>query len=85
MVATNLRVGADEIDLVAVDEGRRAAVEVKYTTRRGTDPLAAVDSSKLDRVRRASSQTRFGIARIDLLGISDCDGVVEIRWLVGVA
>lgn len=85
MVATNLRVGADEIDLVALDGDRRAAVEVKYTTRRRTDPLAAVDSSKLDRVRRASSQTRFGIARIDLLGISDGDGMVEIRWLVGVA
>lgn len=85
VVARNLRVGPDEVDLVVLDGDRRVAVEVKYTTQPGVDPLGSVGSSKLERIRRAVARADPAVHRIDLVGVIECERAIEARWLIGVA
>lgn len=84
ILARNLRAGPDEVDLLVVDDGVVAAVEVKSTGRPDVDPLDAVDDRKLERIGRAISQMHHGVDRIDLLGINRSHGRTEVRWLVDV-
>ena len=80
----NVRSGPHEVDLIVDEGGVVAAVEVKYTSRRGHEPLDAVDDAKLDRVRRAAVNAGTGAVRIDLLGVTVSARFAEVRWLVGV-
>lgn len=83
VVARNVRVGHDEIDLIVEGEGQRIAVEVKCAAN-GDDPLLAVDDAKLARTWRAAASIGR-IARIDLVGVSITPHGVEVRWLQGVS
>lgn len=84
IVARNHRSGPDEIDLIVEDRDRLVAVEVKSTTRRGVDPLDAVDDGKLERVRRGLAGFDRPVHRIDLVGVAVTEWGVEFRRLVGV-
>ena len=79
----NVRVDADEIDLVVVDGAAVAAVEVKTSTN-GDDPLEAVDDAKFGRIERAVVGSPWRINRIDLVGITAERRGITIRWLRGV-
>lgn len=84
MIARNLRVGPDEVDLVVEDASVLVAVEVKSTTRSGVDPLDAVDGAKLRRLRRGLAGTDIPVGRIDLVGLTARRRGLELRRLVGV-
>jgi putative endonuclease len=83
IVASNLRVDADEVDLVVERGGVTAAVEVK-TSVNGDDPLEAVDDAKFGRFVRAVGGLDLQIDRIDLVGIAADERGITIRWLSGV-
>ncbi|MDJ0792136.1 MAG: YraN family protein [Acidimicrobiia bacterium] len=76
----NVRVGADEIDLVVAEGAAVAAVEVKTSTN-GDDPLEAVDDAKFARIERAVVGLEWRINRIDLVGVAAERRGVTIRWL----
>jgi Holliday junction resolvase-like predicted endonuclease len=80
VVAVNLRVGRDEVDLVANHDGMRVAVEVK--TRCGADPVEQFTVEQAARLRRAASS--LGAHRCDLVAVRVEPSGVEIRWLPGV-
>lgn len=83
VVARNVRVGSDEVDLVVDDGGAVAAVEVKCSTN-DDDPLEAVDDVKFSRVERAAAALTRRVDRIDLVGVRIGTDQVSIRWLRGV-
>lgn len=78
----NVRSGRGEIDLVALIDGRRVAVEVKSARRAsGTDPRENLDDHKLDMVRRTAAGLDPPIHRIDLITVVlDGEGAA-VRWL----
>ncbi len=80
ILAENLRVGRDEVDLVAVHEGERIVVEVK--TRRGADPVEQFTARQAVLLRRAAAG--IGASRCDLITVSLGTRGVEVRWLQGV-
>ena len=82
-VERNVRIDADEIDLVVEGKGGRAAVEVK-TSVNGDDPLESVDDAKFWRLQRAVGRMPVRIDRIDLVGVAADDLGITIRWLCGV-
>ena len=82
-IAANIRVDADEVDLVVERVGLRAVVEVK-TSVNGDDPLEAVDEAKFQRLIRAAGGLEMPIGRIDLIGIAADEHRITIRWLCGV-
>jgi putative endonuclease len=79
ITARNLRSDLGEIDLVAIIDGTRTAVEVR--SRRGEDPLDAFDWSKIDRVRRTAGSLEPPCVRVDLITIEFTEATVNIRWL----
>ena len=82
VVARNVRVGRDEIDLLVSVDGRRVAVEVK-TARRGQDrPEENFDRFKEQRVRRAAGAV--GATRVDLITVIFDAAGAKIRWLSNV-
>ena len=83
IVARNLHVGSDEIDLVVRDGDAVAAVEVK-TSGNGDDPLSAVDEAKFGRLARAAAAAPMRVTRLDLVGVSVSRSGLSVRWLVGV-
>ena len=83
VVDRNVRVGADEIDLVMRHCSQLVVVEVK-TAANGDDPLEAVDGTKFERIERAASGYPGAVSRIDLVGIEVQEGGVAVRWLQGV-
>jgi hypothetical protein len=85
VIGRNLRRGPDEIDLLVVDRGERAAIEVKYTSQAGVEPLEGVDDAKFERLRRALGSVEPPVQRVDLVGIIELGGAIEIRWLVAVS
>ena len=85
VIGRNLRRGPDEIDLLVVDRGERVAVEVKYTSCAGAEPLEGVDDAKFERLCRALASVVPPVQRIDLVGIVELGGAIEIRWLVAVS
>ena len=82
-IQRNVRIDADEIDLVVEGSGGRAAVEVK-TSINGDDPLESVDDAKFGRLERAVGLMPVRIDRIDLVGVAADERGITIRWLCGV-
>jgi len=83
VVDRNVRVGRDEIDLIARIDGQLVAIEVKTGLGPGTRPWENFDDDKADKARRAAGA--LSIRRVDLIAVElDVDGAV-VRWLPGVA
>ncbi len=78
----NVRVGRDEIDLIARIDDRTVAVEVKTGLGPGTRPWENFDDDKNERVRRAART--LSIRRIDLIAVELTSDGVTVRWLPGV-
>jgi putative endonuclease len=78
----NVRNGRGEIDLIALIDGRRVAVEVKTARRAsGIDPRENLDDHKLDMVRHTAAGLDPPIHRVDLVAVTlDGDGAA-VRWL----
>ena len=83
IVDRNVRVDADELDLVVRHRGQLVAVEVKTSTN-GDDPFEAVDETKFDRIERAAAGYHGAVSRIDLIGVEVQAGGVVVSWLQGV-
>jgi Holliday junction resolvase-like predicted endonuclease len=82
-IARNVRVGADEIDLVVEKGMVTVAVEVKATGN-GDDPLLALDEAKFSRFRRAAAAMPMRIDRLDIVAVRFEREGVMVRWLCGV-
>ena len=82
VVARNVRVGRDEIDLVARDGGEPVAVEVKTGVGRRSRPWESFDHAKSVRTRRAACS--LSIWRVDLIAVQVHEEGAAVRWLVGV-
>ncbi len=82
VIDRNVRVGRDEIDLIARIEGHTVAVEVKTGLGGGTRPWENFDDDKNARIRRAAGV--LSIRRIDLIAVEITTDGVTIRWLPGV-
>lgn len=82
IIVANTRADGGEIDLVVRDGSTTVAVEVKATTD-GSNPIDAVDDTKMDLVGRTAAGSRFRIGRIDIVGVRFDKSGVEIRWLRG--
>jgi len=77
----NVRVGRDEIDLIARIADVCVAVEVKTGLGSGTRPWENFDLAKEERIRRAARA--LGIHRVDLVAVElTAEGVI-VRWLPG--
>jgi len=77
LVASNVRVGRNELDLVVRRGGRVLIVEVKEKTGGGYgDPLEMVDAEKLRRVRRTAQA--WLASRPDLAGLEPGFEVVGV-------
>ena len=77
----NIRIGHDEIDLVASIDDVRIAVEVKTGLGSGTRPWETFDETKEARVRRAARA--LGIQRVDLIAVELTAAGVVVRWSPG--
>ena len=82
VVARNLRVGRNEIDLLAEIDDERVAGEVKTATSWGgaSDPAGNFDDAQERRVREAARALRPPVFRDDLICVSVGRGGVGIRW-----
>ena len=78
MVAVNLQVGRGEVDIVAIDRGVAAVVEVRTVTGVG-DPMDSFDDVKLAQVY--SLAATIGVGRVDFISVAARLECVEIRWL----
>lgn len=84
IVASNVRVGRGEIDLVVAFGVRPVAIEVKTIhTGEVDDPAYAFTRPKAIQVRNLAN--RLGIARVDLVTVSISSAGVAIRWIPEVA
>jgi putative endonuclease len=81
ILARNVRVGRDEIDLVARVDHVTVAVEVKTGLGSGTRPWENFDDAKEARIRRAARA--LGIHRVDLVAVELTPEGVIVRWLPG--
>jgi Holliday junction resolvase-like predicted endonuclease len=82
VLARNVRVGADEIDLLVAWGSRLVAVEVKTLLSR--DPADEFTPAKAARFRRAGQGLRPVPERFDLVTVCLRRGGVCLRWLPGV-
>lgn len=82
MVARNLAVGSDEIDLLVAWGKLLVAVEVK--TRLEGEPAEEFTRAKAARLRRAGGGLRPSPGRYDLITVAARRSGVEVRWLPGV-
>lgn len=73
--------GRGEIDLIAIDDGERVAVEVKSRLRSVVDPMENFTDAKQRQVRTLARNLRPAAFRVDFVGISVHDTEVVIRWL----
>lgn len=80
VVERNLVIAGGELDLVALDGGRRVVVEVRTITGEG-DPMQALGATKVDRVSRLGRAV--GADRIDLVAIRLRPDAAELRWVRG--
>ena len=80
VVARNVEAGGGEIDLLAVDHGRRVVVEVRTITGEG-DPIDAVGPSKRRRVAQLAGA--IGGARVDFVGVRLGADEVLVHWVPG--
>lgn len=54
LTAENIRLGHNELDIVAMKDNKIAFIEVKTRSSRLADPLDAIDSRKISRLFRAA-------------------------------
>jgi Holliday junction resolvase-like predicted endonuclease len=79
-VRRNARVGRGEIDLLAIIDGERAAVEVKTViASASSDPIFNFNADKENQVRALASCLE--IWRIDYLGLELSPDGVMVHWL----
>lgn len=82
IVARNVDVDGGEIDILALDGGRKVAVEVRSVIGRA-DPLGAFGSEKAAQVSRLARQV--GAQRVDLVAVRLDAEAAELRWVQGAA
>lgn len=82
IVGRNVDIGRGELDLLALDGGRRVVVEVRSVTGR-EDPLGAFGYHKAAQVSRLAG--RVGAHRVDLVAVHLDDEAAELRWVKGAA
>jgi putative endonuclease len=80
VVARNVHVGRGELDIMAVDGGRKVVVEVRTITGSG-EPLAAFGHGKAAQVSRLARKVRAH--RVDLMAIRLGPLGADIRWVRG--
>ncbi len=82
IVGRNLRVGRNEIDLLAEIDGQRVAIEVKTgaSWHGASDPVGNFDDVKAQRVRDAAQALRPAAMRVDLICVTVGRSGVAIRW-----
>ncbi len=78
-MASNVRSGKGEIDLLVDIGGRIVAVEVK--TRVGEDPLSQLTRDKERSMWEAASRLRPRPMRIDVIAVRLDRGGATIRWI----
>ena len=84
MIGRNVRVGKDELDIVA----RRGSVTVVAEVKTGTgrsDPIESIDDEKLANILRAIDRLGLHGARVDGIAVEVSRRVVQVRWFEGVA
>lgn len=81
VLARNVRVGRNEIDLIVRHEGVLVAVEVK--TRRFGDPLARFDADKVAGLRSAIRRLDPRPQRLDLVTVELGGESATVRWVKG--
>ncbi|MEX1207421.1 MAG: YraN family protein [Acidimicrobiia bacterium] len=82
LIASNVRSGRGEIDLLVRVDGRVVAVEVK--TRVNVDPLTQMTELKHDRLRRAAHHANPRPTRIDVIAVMFDTTGATIRWVRGI-
>lgn len=82
LVARNVAVAGGELDILALDQGRRLVVEVRTITGPG-DPIEAYGPDKAAQVGRLARL--IGAERVDLMAIRLGAEAAEIRWVKGAA
>ena len=80
VVGHNVKVGRGELDLLALDRGRRVVVEVRAITA-DRDPIDAIGPDKRRHVKRLAGAA--GASRVDFLGVRIGPDDVEIHWVPG--
>jgi putative endonuclease len=80
--ARNVRLGPDEIDIVARDGTQTVAVEVK--TRIGAEPVDGFTRVQATRLRRAAASLGRAV-RCDLVTVRLGDDGAVVRWIRDVA
>lgn len=82
IVGRNLRVGHNEIDVLAEIEGERVVIEVKTAAswHRAGDAGSNFDDAQAHRVRDAARSLQPPVARIDLICLTVDRSGVGIRW-----
>lgn len=80
VVATNVRVDRGEIDILALDDGKRVAIEVRTITGNG-EPIDAVDPAKRQRVGRLARKA--GATRVDFVGVRIEPAAAVFHWVPG--
>lgn len=83
----NLRAGRGEIDLLALVDGDRAAIEVKTIVARSADdsPLVHFDRVKAERVRSAALSLDPPVYRVDVIAVTVRPDRVDVHWIPRVA
>ena len=82
MIATNVRTGHDEIDLLASIDGVRTVVEVKTSDERtGIDPMDHFDDEQLHRAWRAADSLTPPARRVDVIAITVGQTGYDVRWV----
>ncbi len=81
-MASNLRAGAGEIDLLVALDGRVVAVEVK--TRIGDDPMISVTAAKRRRLAATLARLHPRPQRLDVVAVRFEPDGVWVRWVRGV-
>ena len=77
-LASNVRVGRGELDLLMTDAGQRVAVEVRTVSGR-SDPVDAIPISKRKTV--AFLGREIGATRIDVVGVSFGPKAATVHWV----
>lgn len=82
VVARNVRVGRNEIDLLAEIGGERVAIEVKTATSGAgaPDPVDNFDEAQKRRIREAAGALDPPVFRVDLICVLVGRRGVAIRW-----
>ena len=80
VVGANVRIARGEIDILAIDQGERVAVEVRTITGEG-EPIDAADHSKRNQVHRLARLA--GANRVDFVGVRISPEAVTFHWVPG--